>query len=426
MSSSFGGFAAGAGSGLGSEGGGAGGAGGAARAGAAPLKRGRPAAEDAVPGRVARAAAAPAGGRGVPARRWPTTGGVRRGVIARAAVVAASFTAAVTPEYNAAFAVRDGDGDADGDGAGARAGSSRPSSLREATNVTPAPTMTSAAMVTAAASGRPDAAGAGSGIERARAPRGKADGAERDRHARSELARRHGDRAARGSAARPRAARRARRDSPSSRRGASRAPRAGRPGACRRHRPRARPCARRTRPPTPGSCSSCRSLQAGARDERADRCGVGAERERDLVVGAALEIAQRERHALSRRHALIRGADLAGVLTGNRVEPRRSAVRMPLVGEDAGRRREVGGHVERVETALRQRLDAAHERRLDEGRPPPRRSRSAGGRSGTAAPRRRCRAARTPGGRHAGRGGPAHVHRAVRAGASCAGRSPSP
>ncbi len=106
---SFGGFAAGAASGLGSAGGGAGGAGGAARAGAAPLKRGRLAAEDAVPGRVARAAAAPAGGRGVPARRWPTTGGVRRGVIPRAAFAAASFTAAVTPEYNAAFAVRDGE-----------------------------------------------------------------------------------------------------------------------------------------------------------------------------------------------------------------------------------------------------------------------------------------------------------------------------
>ena len=79
MSCSFGGFAAGAGSGLGSDGGG-GAAGGAARAGAL-LKRGRPAADDAVRGRVARAADAPAGGRGAPVRWWRTMGGARLGTV---------------------------------------------------------------------------------------------------------------------------------------------------------------------------------------------------------------------------------------------------------------------------------------------------------------------------------------------------------
>src|SRR3954451_14869527 len=63
-------------------------------------------------------------------------------------------------EYSAAFAVRDGAGE----DAGARVGWPWSSSPRDATRVTPAPTMTSAAMAAAAAIGRPEAAGAGSGI----------------------------------------------------------------------------------------------------------------------------------------------------------------------------------------------------------------------------------------------------------------------
>ena len=72
--------------------------------------------------------------------------------------------------------------------------------------------------------------------------------------------------------------------------------------------------ARAARLDGPGSRQLGPQAQAGRADEAGDRGVVGAERGAISSSGRALEIAQRERHALARREPLIGGADLAGVL----------------------------------------------------------------------------------------------------------------
>ena len=113
--------------------------------------------------------------------------------------------------------------------------------------------------------------------------------------------------------------------------------------------------------------------QPGAGDQLGDRVGLQAHDRADLVVGAAVELAEREHLAMARRQARMRGADLVaaaleqrgalGVEVDRRRGPRRvgrrglghdvdrrraGAPRADVVGGVAGRREEVRGDVELV------------------------------------------------------------------------------
>ena len=298
------------------------------------------------------------GGRRGPVRRWCSTGGATSTTAGDCRPPAASELRAPDPPEAVACVP------------GTSAGAGRcdlPSldSLCQAAIVTPAPTTTSAAMAIAAPVCRPPGP--------PRCPPGPCRGAARPgrrRRARRPCACRtrpeEPARAASGSAAAPRAARRARRGSGRTPRGAPRARDAPPAEACRRSRRRARAGAHRRRRRLAGA--GARPAAAGARAPRAPAPWPrAAERDGDLVVGTALEVAQRERHALPRREAAVGGADLAHVL-GHGLGLGRPAVGVALVGEDPRGRVEVARDVERVEIVLGQIGERPRERRLDQGR----------------------------------------------------------